>query len=64
MCIVITTSYQDVWETVIEEQLECTQEPENLHNRYAVAILREEIVVGHVQRKTTICVAHLKSGKL
>ena len=44
--------YQDVWDPVIGEQLECVQEPANLHDRYAVAVLKEETVVGHVSRKT------------
>lgn len=46
--------YQDVWE----------QEPENLHDHYAVTVLKEEIVVGHVLRKIlTLCCIFLKKGK-
>ena len=55
--------YQDVWDPVIGEQLECVQEPANLHDRYAVAVLKEETVVGHVPRKISIvCCLFLRRG--
>ena len=40
--------YQDIWEPVNGEQLECAQEPGNLHDRYAVTVLKGGIVVGYV----------------
>ena len=46
--------YQDIWEPVIGEELECMQEPGNLHDRYTVTVLKEGIVVGHVPRKISV----------
>ena len=55
--------YQDIWEPVIGEELECTQEPGNLHDRYAVAVLKEGIDVGHVPRKISVlCCIFLRKG--
>ena len=31
--------------------LKTAKEPANLHNRYVVAVLKEETVVGHMPRK-------------
>ena len=41
---------------IIEEGLFCQSEPGNIEDPYAVAILNDSIVVGHVPRKTnTMC---------
>ena len=54
--------YQDIWEPVSGEQLECKQEAGNVHDRYAVTVLKE-VVVGHVPRKISIlCYLFLRKG--
>ena len=56
--------YQDNWDPVIGEQLECTQESEKLHKRYAVAIRKERVIVGRILRKiSTLCYLCLRKGR-
>jgi len=55
--------YQDIWVPVIGEELECEQESGNLHDRYAVAVLKAEVIVGHVPRKiSTLCFIFIRNG--
>lgn len=55
--------YQDIWNPAIGEQFECAQDVGNPHDRYAVAILKERVVVGHVPRKiSTLCYLFLRKG--
>ena len=56
--------YQDIWEPAVGEELECTQDPGNSHDRYAVAVLKEGIVVGYVPRKISVlCCIFLRKGE-
>ena len=41
-------AYTDVWSPVIGETLLVKREPSNVKNRHAVAIFKEDAVVGHV----------------
>ena len=43
--------YQDEWDAVIGEVLQCQRETGNRHDPYAVATLSAGRVVGHVPRK-------------
>ena len=58
--------YQDIWEPVIGEELESSQEPGNLHDRYTVTLLKERIAVGHVPRIISLlcCIFLTKGGTI
>ena len=40
--------YQDEWDTVIGEVLQCRRETGNQHDPYAVATLSDERIVAHM----------------
>ena len=42
--------YKDIWTSVIGEDLLCEREPFNSVDRYAVAVLKDDIVVGHIPK--------------
>ena len=42
--------YGRVWRATVDEQLECKPEPRN-QDLYAVAVFKNDVVVGHVPRK-------------
>ena len=46
--------YKALWEAAVGEELECRQERGNRVDRYAVAVLKDETVVGHVPRKISL----------
>ena len=47
--------YKDIWNPEIGEVLLCEQEFGNLHDPYAVSVVREDnVMVGHVPRR--LCV--------
>ena len=43
--------YKDVWSPIVGEEVEVCREPENPHDRHAVALKKAEEVVGHVPRE-------------
>ena len=42
--------YKELWTPFIGEELQTAQEPENGHDPFAVAVLKEGVIVGHVPR--------------
>ena len=40
--------YKEIWDA---EELVCAREPHNSHDRYAVAVKREDVLIGHLPRK-------------
>ena len=40
-----------VWSPFIGESLNTEVEPENIHDKYAVKVLKNEAVVGHMPRE-------------
>ena len=55
-CICGFHVYQDTWMPVISEQLVCRREDSNPRDRYAMAVLKGEEIVGHVPRyMSTAC---------
>jgi len=42
--------YCAIWNAVIGETLDCKREPLNEHDRYAVAVIKDDVVVGHLPR--------------
>ena len=43
--------YNDIWTTIVGEELECAREVGNAKDRYAVSILRGSDIVGHLPQK-------------
>ena len=42
--------YQEIWEAAIREELVCEREPRNPTDRYAVAVLKYGVIIGHIPR--------------
>ena len=40
--------YRDVLEAAVGEELACEREPRNAHDRYAVAVKRWGVIIGHM----------------
>ena len=43
--------YKEEWEAAVGEELKCEREKNNAKDPYAVAVLRENVIVGHLPRK-------------
>ena len=55
--------YKDIWAEAIGEELVCIREPTNTADRYAVAVLRRETIIGHLPRKISkVCSLFLRRG--
>ena len=49
-------NYQRIWTPELGEYLVCEREPTNVNNRYAVAVVKGSIIVGHLPRaQSKIC---------
>ena len=63
MCVRGYHVYHKVWDAVIGQMLECERETHNEKDRYAVAVMQEGRVVGHLPRKySRVCSLFLKKG--
>ena len=40
--------YKDVWDVVIEEELQCKRELDNVSDIYAVAVKKDGTIIGHL----------------
>lgn len=47
--------YKSVWAAVVAEVLLCSRELTNSADRCAVAVLKNEVVIGHIPRKISPC---------
>ena len=57
--------YKDIWEATLRENLECQRESRNIHDIYAVAVLKSGLVVGHVPKRiSSICSLFLHAGSI
>ena len=55
--------YRDIWAAIIGEELGCIREPTNVHDRYAVAVVKDGQIIGHLPRKLSkICSLFLRRG--
>ncbi len=55
--------YKDMSAAAIGEELVCGREPTNMADRYAVAVLKQETVIGHLPRKISkVCFLFLRIG--
>ena len=56
--------YKDTWTPILGEKLSTATEPEHYHNKYAVKVLKENEVVGHVPRDISkYCTSALLCGE-
>ena len=57
--------YQEVWEVCISEVLLCVREVGNRHDPYAIAVKKDELIVGHLSRKIScICSIFIRQNIL
>ena len=42
--------YKDIWDSHLGEELTCRRERNNIHDPYAVAVLKSDVIVGHIPR--------------
>ena len=55
--------YKNEWNPVLGETLLCEQEFGNIHDPYAVAVVRDKTIIGHVPRKiSSLCFFFLKKN--
>ena len=43
--------YKAIWMAAIGEVLDCRREPSNPEDRYAIAVIKNETITGHLSRK-------------
>jgi len=52
--------YKDTWDAVLVEELSCKGEVGNRVDVFAVAVLKDETIVGHVPKKIfSVCFLYL-----
>ena len=49
-CICGYHIYKDIWSSTVGEHLICERETLNLTDRYAVAVLKDDVIIGHLPR--------------
>ena len=55
--------YQLIWDASIGEMLRCKSDDHNLHDRYSISVMKDEIIVGHLPRKLSrMCSLFLRRG--
>ena len=55
--------YSRIWDAAVGERLECAREPLNDSDRYAVAIIKHSVIIGHLPRKISrVCSLFLCRG--
>jgi hypothetical protein len=55
--------YQNIWSPEIGEEVTCTIEENNHHDKFAVCVLKNDVVVGHVPLENSrVCYFFLKRG--
>ena len=55
--------YKDRWDAAIGEVLACEREPHNVEDRYAVAVKKDEAIIGHLPRNLSrVCSLFIRRG--
>ena len=54
--------YQEIWDAAVDEELICQPERSNAHGRYAVAVLKNDVVVGHLPSKFSRLYTFIRRG--
>ena len=47
--------YHDIWTAVVGEELPCAREATNTKDRYAVGVLKDDTIVGHLPKNISHC---------
>ena len=42
--------YKDIWDSQLGEELACRHERNNIHGPFAIAVLKSDVIVGHISR--------------
>ena len=56
--------YQDIWAAVVGEVLECSREPTNEVDRYAMAVIKYEVVIRHLPQSLKTMFSVFKKRRL
>lgn len=60
---VVITNTKIIWTAAVGEVVVCSREQTNAADRYAVAVTKDEVVVGHLPRKISkLCSLFLRRG--
>ena len=63
LCIRGYHIYKEIWSAVVGEEFACEREPTNSTDRYAVAVIRSGVAIGHLPRKVSrACSLFLRRG--
>ena len=55
--------YKDIWVAVVDEELSCRREPTNREDGFAVVVVKDSNVVGHILKKiSSICSLFLRQS--
>ena len=55
--------YFNIWDAVIGEEVECVREPLNENDRYAVAVIKDDVIIGQLPRSISrVCSLFLRRG--
>ena len=55
--------YKGIWNAAIGEVLVCEREPHNVEDRYAIAVKKDETVIGHLPRNLSrVCSLFVRRG--
>ena len=55
--------YRELWDAVVGEELGCQRERGNATDMYAVAVIKDSTIVGHLPRKISkICALFIRRG--
>ncbi len=55
--------YEELWDAAIGEELECRRERGNAVDAYAVAVIKDGTIVGHLpQRISRLCTLFIRRG--
>ena len=55
--------YHSIWDVTVGEELLCERKLTNLHDRYAIAVIKDENVIGHLPQKIScVCSLFLQRG--
>ena len=46
--------YQDIWTPVVGEHLQCVREENNAEDRYADAVTKDGVTVGHLSQRISM----------
>ena len=62
-CICGYHIYKDIWSSTVGEHLTCERETLNSTDRYTVAVLKDDVIIGHLPRVLSrICSLFIARG--